>query len=167
MPGFPRSNGDHSLCVVYAQRPALEIRDARTGALITSVAPQAGGHIITATILRDGRIVALENRQDGSVLRLLSANGSQTRDMLLPGNANVYFITESAPGLIAVLVREPNQIGFKTAVIDVNRGVVTRTEPGLRPVNRTFGPRLLCLTPHGLVAWNPATGEQRLITGQS
>ncbi|HEY8182477.1 MAG TPA: hypothetical protein VII32_09565 [Thermoanaerobaculia bacterium] len=167
MPGFPRSNSDHSLCVVYSNRPGLEIRDARTGSLITSVAPQANGQIVTATFLRDGRIAAVEDRKDGSALRLLSANGAEIRDIHLPGKADRHFITESATGSIAVVMREPNQFGFKTAVVDVNRGVVTRTEPGLRPVNRTFGPRLLCMTPHGLVAWNPTTGEKRPVAGQS
>ncbi|HEY8133594.1 MAG TPA: ABC transporter permease subunit [Thermoanaerobaculia bacterium] len=167
MPGFPRSNRDHSLCVVYSHRPSLEIRDARTGSLIASVVPQGDGEMITATFLRDGRIAALENRKENSVLHLLSPNGSELRAMPLPGKADVHFVTESTPGLIAVVMREPNQIGFRTAVVDVNRGVVTRTEPGLRPVNRTFGPRLLCMTPHGLISWNPTTGEKRPVAGQS
>ena len=166
MPGFPRSNRDHSACVVYSNRTSLEIRDARTGSLITLVAPQVDGHMITATFLRDGRIAALENRNENSVLHLLSASGAELRSMPLPGKADVYFVTESTPGLIAVVMRQPYQM-YGAAVIDVNRGVVIRTEPGLRPVNRTFGPRLLCMTPHGLVAWNPATGEKQPVAGQS
>jgi len=167
MPGFPRSNRDHSLCVVYSHRPSLEIRDARTGSLVASVVPQGDGQMITATFLRDGRIAAVEDRQDGSVLRLLSANGAGIRDIPLPGKPDRYFITESNPGVLAVVMRELNQVGFKTGIVDVNRGVVTRIEPGLRPVNRTFGPRLLCLTRNGLVAWNPATGEKQPVAGQS
>jgi ABC-type transport system involved in multi-copper enzyme maturation permease subunit len=167
MSGFPRLSRDRSLCLVYSQRTALEIRDARTGALLTSVAPQSNGQIFTATFLRDGRIAAVEDHKEGSVVRLLSANGAEIRDIPLPGKADRHFITESDAGLLAVVMRQPNQVGVKIAVVDVNRGVVTRIEPALRPVNRTFGSRLLCMTAHGLVAWNPATGEKRLIAAGS
>jgi len=167
MPGFPRLNHDGSLCVLYSRRPALEIRDARSGALLTSVAPQQNGQLLTATFLRDGRIASVEDRKGSSLVRLLSPNGAEIRDTPLPGRASRYFITEAGSGLLAVVMREPNQAGFRTAVVDVNRGVVTRIEPALRAADRTFGPWLLCFTPHGLVSWNPATGEKRLVTGQS
>jgi hypothetical protein len=157
-------NRDSTRAVSFWHRPALEIRDARTGTILNSVPPPPNTQIISATFLRDGRIAAVEDRKNGSVLRVFSADGVPIRDIALPGRTTRSFATEAGPGVVVVVIRSEQQSGFSAAAVDINRGVVIRTERALYPVNRASAPRLLCLSPQGLVVWNPATGEKKIVT---
>ena len=158
MPVGARFTPDYLRALLYWNRPALEVRDARTGTVLTSIP----GHFVTATFLSDGRIATVED----SVVRVFTSTGAPIREIPLQQKADRFFVTEAGPGLVAVAVRNPAENLDSTAIVDVNRGVVTHVEPGLHPVNRTTSSTLLCVSREGLVVWNPATGEKRVVASK-
>ena len=136
--------------ILLLTKDFVEIRDARTGAMQRTIA----GHFATAKFLRDGRIAAV----DGA-LRIFSADGGPLRDIPLP-NMRVESINDSGNGLLVLVLPRS-----RCAIVDISRGAVLRIEEGLRPTSPgNTGPQLLCYSHEGLVAWNPATRERRIIS---
>ncbi len=157
LPKMLRFNRDRSLGLLHT-KDGYEIRNARTGAVQRSIPAR----FAAARFLRDGRIVALEESNGSSVLRLLNGDGTPVRTVALPGRpAN--FMTEASAGLVVVPIRIPQQVRLASAVVDLDRGVVVRIDRQLLPTVRSSGPRLLCASPNGFVVWNPATGEKRRV----
>lgn len=148
-----RLSRDGSRAIVNSRSAPSEIRDARTGALISTITPRPAG----ATFLTDGRIIAVENRGNAAVLRIMSGDGSLQREMPLPEPAAQWVrFTELPNGIVAILLSRHE------VAIDINRGVV-REEERMVCAPNYVGPSVLCGSPHGSVVWTPSTGEKRRI----
>ena len=66
-------------------------------------------------------------------------------------------VTESPNGIVSILLQK------HIVVVDINRGVVVRQDERMLCHGGSVGPNQLCHSAHGLVVWNPATGEKRPI----
>ena len=153
---FWRFNPDKTRTISYWQRPSVTTYDTRTGRLVTTIPIKAS----TASFLGDGRIAAIDERNE---LQVLSADGAAIRTIALPSEP-MSPIFDLGNGMVVVLVKK-NQTA---EVIDVNRGAIVRTETGLLPARSGQGPLLLCTDKaHDLLVWNPATGEKRGVLKQS
>ena len=144
-----RLSADHTRLLLPTDG-AVEIRDARSGALLRTIP----GHFTGMRFLRDGRIAALEPQ----TLDVFSFDGVPLRQIPI-GAGRPQVVTDVGAGRVVV--------GFRAgcAVVDVDRGVVLRRENGIRPAS--FGIAsipLLASTPDGVVIWNPLTGERRPIS---
>jgi ABC-type transport system involved in multi-copper enzyme maturation permease subunit len=146
---------------LVVKRPNMEIRDARTGALLSVVE----GDSRYGRFLRDGRILAIES----SKLHLLTPDGVPIRDIALPAPMEPFPIVDAGDNLLVVVVRPENMtVRFAAAVIDLDRGMVLRVEQGVQPMFGGRGSRLLAFTTiHDVVLWNPRTGEKRVIVKHS
>ena len=150
-----RFNADRSRTLLVTEN-ALEIRDARTGSVLQSVP----GRFWNAKFLRDGRIAAIDH--DRTALRIFSADGALARDISLP-NLKADSIHDIGGGRVVLVMPRA-----RCAVVDIDRGALVRIEEKLRPTSPgNSGPRLLCYSSNGVVIWNPATGEKRLISPHS
>lgn len=154
-----RFNDDGSKVLIKLRSGEMAIADARTGALVTNI-PSNG----YAMFLRDGRIVAA----DQGIVRIFAADGSAIREIAIPAS-EAFLRAEIGSGHVVVATRGPGVKPWGVVVVDVDRGSVVRSEPGLVVTAR--GPlsarEVLCMTTSkDLVAWNPATGAKRIISSQ-
>jgi ABC-type transport system involved in multi-copper enzyme maturation permease subunit len=153
VPETVRINADATRGLVLPAGPA-EVRDGRTGAVIATIMP----HPASVGFLRDGRIVAVENRGNASVLRVLTRDGSPIREIALPAAAGRWRpIAESSDGIVSIL------LGQHIVAVDVNGGVLRQDGLMVCPTS-SAGPSLLCRSPEGPVVWNPLTGQKRPVT---
>src|SRR5205823_4004125 len=112
VPETLRVSPDASRLLVLHNAGPVEVRDGRTGAIIATILP----HPASAGFLRDGRIVAVENRGNASVLRVLTRDGSPIREIDLPASAGRRRpIAESSDGIVSIL------LGQHIVAVDVNR----------------------------------------------
>ena len=155
--GYFRFNRDRTRALVFWKRPNVEIYDARTGALLASF----NGPTSSAKFLDDGRIAAV----NGDTLNVFSPNGTLMRSIHL--SKAIEWIVNAGDGRVAVLLRNPGS-RVTAAVVDIDRGLVVRTEEGLIPAYAGQGSVLLCSNDsHDLLLWNTATGEKRVILKRS
>ena len=151
-----RLNSDHTRAMAYWKRPDITIYAARTGQILMTVPIKAS----PAKFLRDGRIVAIDDR---NVLHVLTADGTPVRSIAVPAEP-FSPIFDVGSGLVVILVKKDQT----DVVIDLDRGVIARTETGLLPAYNGQGPLLLCTNKtHDLLVWNPATGEKRVVLKRS
>jgi hypothetical protein len=154
-----RSNGD-----------ALTLNDARTGAEIRSLA--TGANIKAARYLRDGRIVFIDGAASALVLHVLGSDGTPQRDIPLGGMQSAMFIGDDGARVVLADVTSGKQM---LEAINIDRGAVERREqirdwipsgaieprPPIQPLREVF----YAADDGHIVAWNPATGATRAITG--
>jgi len=152
-----RFNRDRTRALTFWKRPNAEIYDARTGALLASF----NGPTSSARLLDDGRIVAAYEY----TLNIFNPDGTLMRSIHLP--KPIDWITIAGGNRVVVLLRNPGSRST-AAVVDIDRGVVVRTEEGLLPAFAGQGSVLLCSNAsHDLIMWNTATGEKRVILKRS
>jgi ABC-type transport system involved in multi-copper enzyme maturation permease subunit len=162
-----RFTGDQTRALIRSQRgDLLEVRDARSGAILTTVAPHSGARFGNAMFLGDGRIVASEIGTNSAMVRLFDPNGVAVRDVSLGDLGNAYVRAATPDDRIIVTARRSQQ-GWSAVVVDLNRGAILRVDRGLQPLS--FGSvrsgSLLCLTTSKeLVAWDPMSGAKRAIS---
>jgi ABC-type transport system involved in multi-copper enzyme maturation permease subunit len=151
--GFFHLNRELTRSIQYWKRSKLEIRDARSGALV-GTGPTAA---YSARFMRDGRIVAIhENRK---VLEVLSPDGALIHEINLPGEAD--WAPSFSNGRAIIMMRKPN---LTSVVVDVDRGVVLRTERGVIPMYVTDSPTLLAWDgKRNVIVWNPTTNEKKIV----
>ena len=153
---FWRFTADKTRAIAYRKRPDITIRDARTGQLLTTIPIKTA----SAKFLRDGRVVAIDDR---NVLHVYTADGAPIRSISLPAEP-VSPMWDISGGLVVVVVK----MRQTDLVIDIDRGAVVRTETGLLPAYNGQGSLLLCSNKaHDLLVWNPATGEKRVVLKRS
>ena len=152
LPDSFRLNRDHTRALAFWKRPAIEIYDAGTGALLTKI-ERRGTRV---RFLDDGGIAAA----NGNLLEIFSPDGALIRTINLP--RTIEWMADAGGGRVVVAMRTPGGRP-NAAVVDVDRGVV-RTEEALTPSYAARGPLLLCLNgARDLVLWNTVTGEKRII----
>jgi len=157
LPNFFRLNRDRTRAVAYWKLPAIEIYDARTGALVTKINWSAA----PVRFLDDGRIAAAHE----NVLKVFSADGALLRSIEVP--KKIDRLVNAGGGRVAV-VMETQSRWPSSALIDVDRGAVVRTEEGLAPGYAAQGSLLLCQNAsHDVIVWNTITGEKRVILKRS
>jgi len=155
--GYFRFNRDRTRALAFWKRPSAEIYDARTGALLASF----NGPTSSAKFLDDGRIAATY----GDILNIFSPNGTLVRSIHLA--KPIDWMASAGDGRVVVLLRNPGSRST-AAVVDIDHGVVVRTEEGLIPAYAGQGSVLLCSNDsHDLLLWNTATGEKRVMLKHS
>ncbi|HYS52158.1 MAG TPA: ABC transporter permease [Thermoanaerobaculia bacterium] len=157
LPDAFRLNHDRTRAAAYWKRPAIEIYDARTGALLTKIDRRP----TTVRFLDDGRIAAAKE----NALEIFSPDGALLRSIDLP--KEIKYLVNAGGGRVVVVML--NQGRRPTSVlIDVDRGVVVRTEEGLLPEYAARGSQLLCQNiAKDLIVWDTVTGEKRVILKRS
>jgi ABC-type transport system involved in multi-copper enzyme maturation permease subunit len=147
------------------QGDSLELRDGRSGSLLTTLAPHAGARFGNAGFLRDGRIVASEIGTNSAMVRLFGPDGAGVRDISLRDMDNAYVRAATPDGRIIMTARRSQQ-GWFAVVVDLNRGAILRVDRGLEPLSygSARSGALLCMTTSKeLVAWDPRSGAKRAI----
>jgi ABC-type transport system involved in multi-copper enzyme maturation permease subunit len=150
----------------------LTLNDARTGAPIKTLA--TGTQLKTGRYLRDGRIAFIDGANSAAVLHILAADGTPQRDIALGAKQFTMFIGDD--GTRVVLTDLDATSGKRMLEsININRGVIERREPIHEWVpSGVFDPRppieplreVFYVGDAGhILAWNPATGGKRTITG--
>src|SRR5207253_3036826 len=132
LPDAFRLNHNRTRAAAYWKRPAIEIYDARTGALLTKIERRP----TRVRFLDDGRIAAAT----ANVLEIFNPDGALIRTIHLPRTIDWMADAGGSRVVVAMMTpgRRPN-----AAVVDVDRGVV-RTEEALTPSYAGRGPLLLC-----------------------
>ncbi len=148
----------------------VTLNDARTGALITTLAH--GTNVRTARYLRDGRIAFIDGPGSTAVLHILSPAGVPERDVPLgPARWTMIIGDDGTRGVLSADTGGGHQTLF---AINLNRGVIERREsigvwvpsgrwdirPPIEPLREVF-----YSDAKGIQTWNPATGAKKMITG--
>ena len=150
----------------------LTLNDGRTGAPIKTLA--TGTQLKTARYLRNGRIAVIDGPDSAVVLHILAADGTSQHDIALGAKQWTTFIGDD--GTRVVLTDLDTTSGKRMLEsVNIDRGVIERREPirGWVP-SGAFDPRppieplreVFYVGDGGqILAWNPATGGKRAITG--
>jgi len=168
---YPDSSAAHML-LRSTHGDTLTLNDARTGAPIKTLV--SGTQLKTARYLRDGRIAFIDGPDSAAVLHILAADGTPQRDIALGAKQFTMFIGDD--GTRIVLTDLDTTSGKKMLEsINIDRGVIERREPIHDWVpSGVFDPRppieplreVFYVGDAGhILAWNPATGGKRTITG--
>jgi hypothetical protein len=167
------SNPSGSQMVVrQAREDVLTLNDARTGAAIRTLT--TGTHFKTARYLRDGRIAVVDGLDSAIVLHVFAADGTPQRDIPLGAKKATRIVGDDGARLVLNDVDPATSrpmleaVNITSGVIEhrelirdwVNSGVL-ETRPPIEPLRDVF-----YVGDEGrIVAWNPATGGKRTITG--
>jgi ABC-type transport system involved in multi-copper enzyme maturation permease subunit len=167
---YTDSSAAHML-VRKAHGGDLTVNDARTG---TPIRTLATGDVKAARYLRDGRIAFVDGADSATVLHILTADGTPQRDIALGARKSPLIIGDD--GARAVLTDVDAASGKQMLeAINIDRGVIERrepitdwvpsgsldTRPPIQPLREVF-----YVGDEGrIIAWNPATGAKRAITG--
>jgi hypothetical protein len=157
-------DADASRMLVHGYKSHLvTLNDARTGELI---APVGDGAVGSARFLHDGRIAYIDGPESRRVLHVLSAGPLPQRNVLLGASQWSSIVGDDGERLVI-------HSGSEVMAINLDRGTIERRERATN-VMVSVGPRT-ALEPlrevfylderKHVVAWNPATGAQREITG--
>ena len=152
----------------------ITLNDARSGALIKMVV--SGKNVQNFRFLRDGRMAIIEGPSSKRTLHIFSPDGILQRDIPLDDSDRMGFVGDDGTRLVLSTANRNNSPGTLMA-INLDQGVVERREfrsrdwtmtnsfwdnrPPIQPLREVF---------YGdgaghVVAWNPATGARRMITG--
>lgn len=141
----------------------ITLNDARTGAMI---APVGGSDVRTAGFLRDGRVVYIDGPYSRRVLHVLGSGSLPQRNVILGASQWSWIVGDDGQRLVI-------QNGAEVLAIDLGRGTIerraqaTRVMPSpeartaLEPLREVF---YIDKDKH-VVAWNPANGAKKMITG--
>lgn len=166
---YPDTSATHMLVRPERGADFVTLNDARTGALITTLA--SGTNVKTARFLRDGRIAIVDGPESAAVLHILSASGAPQRDIPLgPARSSIFVGDDGTRCVLTVGTAARGEI----IAVDLDRGVITQRvekvvwvpsgtldpRPPVEPLRDVFyGDR-----ENHIVSWNPATGATRRIT---
>ena len=162
------------LLVKRSREDVLRLLDARTGAPVRTLS--SGTQVKTARFLRDGRIAIVDGPESAAVLHILAADGTPQRDIPLGPIHWVTFVGDD--GERVVLSADTSPKVSELIAVNFNRGVIERreaiidwvpsgltdTRPPIAPLREVFYSDFHNGKSH-IVAWNPATGGKRMITG--
>src|SRR4051794_21505475 len=148
----------------------LTLNDARTGAAIRTLA--TGTRVQAARYLRDGRIVFIDGADSALVLHVLQSDGTPQRDIPLGGRQLPMFIGDDGARVVVTDVISGKQM---LEAINIDRGAMEHREQirslvpsGTIEIRAPIEPLrdVFYAGDDGrIVAWNPATGGKRMITG--
>lgn len=154
---------------------SIVVADARTGAVINTIATNRGPVIGTAAFLRDGGIAVGDARPDGGVLRVFDAAGNERGSYPLGASERIWPVREIVPGKI-LAGRRMDGSDWYGAIVDLATGKVTQAQAGrpllagefdgtADPRTRPAGPSLLLFHDKTLVRWNVLTNEKKTLIG--
>lgn len=169
---YPDAPAAHMLVRPERRADVVTLNDARTGALITTLA--SGTQVKTARFLRDGRIAIVDGPESAAVLHILSADGTPQRDIPLGPARSSIFVGDD--GTRCVLAVETSASVRQLIAVDLNRGVIAQRvdkadwvpsgtldqRPPVEPLRDVFYGDYRDQKNH-IVSWNPATGGKRRI----
>jgi hypothetical protein len=164
-------SGAHML-VGRSREDLLTLTDARTGASIKTLA--SGTHVKDADFLRDGRIAIVDGPDSATVLHILTADGTPQRDIPLGAKQATMIVGDDGARVVLNDVdvasgrRVYEAVNIASGLIEhrepirdwVNSGVF-ETRPPIEPLRDVF----YVGDTGQILAWNPATGGKRAITG--
>jgi ABC-type transport system involved in multi-copper enzyme maturation permease subunit len=166
---YADSSAAHML-VRQAHEDRLTLNDARTGAVIRTLTN--GTQVKAARYLRDGRIAIVDGPDSAAVLHILAADGTLQRDIPLGAKRATRIVGDD--GTRVVLNEGASDRGTLEAV-NITSGVIEHRQPirdsvssGLFDIRPPIEPlREVFYIGEGdrIIAWNPATGGHRTITG--
>ncbi|HEX9460279.1 MAG TPA: hypothetical protein VGA84_14095 [Thermoanaerobaculia bacterium] len=167
---YPDAPAAHMLVRPERGADVVTLNDARTGALITTLAGST--RVKTARFLRDGRIAIVDGPESATVLHILSAGGAPQRDIALGPARSSIFVGDD--GTRCVLAVETSAQVRQLIAVDLNRGVIAQRvdkvvwvpsgtidpRPPIEPLRDVFyGDQ-----ENHIVSWNPATDAKRRVT---
>jgi ABC-type transport system involved in multi-copper enzyme maturation permease subunit len=166
---YPDSSVTHMLVRPVRGADVVTLNDARTGALITTLA--SGTHVKTARFLRDGRIAIVDGPESATVLHIFTAGGVLEHDVPLGPSQQTILIGDDGVRVVLAIV----SLGRNALLAaNLNRGVIERRETVPFWVPSGFGDPRPPIEPlrdvfYGdgtghMMSWNPATGAKRRIT---
>jgi ABC-type transport system involved in multi-copper enzyme maturation permease subunit len=169
---YPDASAAHMLVMPERGADVVTLNDARTGALITTLASRT--QVKTARFLRDGRIAIVDGPDSATVLHILSAAGVPQRDIPLGPARSSIFVGDD--GTRCVLTVETAARVLQLIAVDLNRGVIERRvaivglvpsgtfdlRPPIEPLRDVFYGDYSDHKNH-IVSWNPSTGAKRRI----
>jgi hypothetical protein len=169
---YPDASAAHMLVRPERGADLVTLNDARTGALITTLA--SGTHVKTARFLRDGRIAIVDGAESATVLHILSAAGIPQRDIPLGAAKSSIFVGDD--GARCVMAVETAAEIRQLIAVDLDRGVIAQRvdkvvwvptgtldpRPPVEPLRDVFYGDSSNKENH-IVSWNPATGGKRRI----
>ena len=148
----------------------VTLNDARTGAVITTLLN--GAHLKMMHYLRDGRIVIVDGADSAAMLHILSSAGVPQKDVPLGPLAWCRFIGDDGTRLVISPIDSSRRSSLVS--VDLNHGAIERKEATRYPMPTSFSDVRPPIQPlrevfygneKGIVAWNPATGAKRMVTG--
>ncbi|MGA8808907.1 MAG: hypothetical protein WB973_13605 [Thermoanaerobaculia bacterium] len=160
------------MLVRRSREDVVTLNDARTGSAIRTLT--TGTPFKDAHYLRDGRIALVDGPDSATVLHVLAADGTPQRDVLLGAKRLPSIVGDDGTRVVLNEVdsasgrRVLEAVNITTGVIEHREPIrewvysdVFETRPPIEPLREVFyfgdGGRIL--------AWNPATGGKRTITG--
>jgi low affinity Fe/Cu permease len=168
---FPDPSVTHMLVHSF-RSDALTLNDARTGAAIKTLS--TGARLKHARYLRDGRIAFVDGPDSAAVLHILGADGTPQRDILLGARKWMTILGDDGTRVVLNDVDAASGHPMFEAV-NITSGVVEHREPvhdsmisdgfDMRPPIEPLREVLDIDAQGHIVAWNPATGGKRMITG--
>lgn len=169
---YPDAPVAHMLVRPERGADVVTLNDARTGALITTLA--SGTQVKTAGFLRDGRIAIVDGPESATVLHILAATGTPLRDIPLGPTRSSLFVGDD--GTRCVLAGRTAAGVRQLIAVDLNRGVIAQRvekivwvpsgtfdlRPPIEPLRDVFYGDSSDQKNH-IISWNPATGGKRRI----
>ena len=150
----------------------LSLNDARTGAAIKTLS--TGAPVKAASYLRDGRIAFVDGPNSAAVLHILATDGTPQREISLGAKKWVTILGDDGPRVVLTDTDVASGNRMFEAV-NIISGAIEHRQPAHDSVaSVVFDPRpaieplhdVLDIDAQGhVVAWNPATGATRKITG--
>jgi hypothetical protein len=157
----------------------ITLNDARSGAVIKPVAAAVTKNLRLSRFLRDGRVAIIEQLGSKTTLHVLSPDGAPVRDIPLDSVAveRVSYLGDDGIRLVLLTRRQADGSPQSLVSVNLDQGVVERIERGpfawamtgsywenrssIQPLREAFYGDAA----GNIVAWNPATGAKRTITG--
>ncbi|HEX3577717.1 MAG TPA: hypothetical protein VHY33_04060 [Thermoanaerobaculia bacterium] len=165
------AGGTHLLARRFREN-LLTLNDARTGAVIRTLATAV--QIKAAHYLRDGRIAVIDGPDSAAVLHILAADGTPQRDVPLGAKQVASIVGDDGSRVVLNDAYVASGRRMLEAV-DITSGVIEHREPirdsvssgtfNMRPPIEPLREVFYVGDGERLVAWNPATGAKRMITG--
>jgi ABC-type transport system involved in multi-copper enzyme maturation permease subunit len=169
---FTDPAGQRMVVMRSGAEDVLTLNDARTGAPIKTLAN--GTRLKTARFLRDGRIAFIDGPDTQPILHILASDGTPQRDIPLGAKKRTMIMGDDGTRVVL------NEIDLASGrrvyeAVNITSGVVERrqpirdwvssgsfeTRPAIEPLRELF----YVADNGGIVAWSPATGNRRMITG--
>lgn len=171
MMALPDPSATHMLVHAF-HGDTLTLNDAQTGAVIRTLGPAA--QFMDARYLRDGRIALVDGPDSAAVLHILTADGTPQRDIPLGARKSTSIVGDD--GTRAVLDDVDTASGQRMfEAVNITSGVIEHREPihdsvisygfDMRPPIEPLHEVLDINAQGHIVAWNPATGGKRMVTG--
>jgi hypothetical protein len=166
---YADSSAAHML-VRQSHEDRLTLNDARTGAAIRTLTN--GTQLKAARYLRDDRIAIVDGPDSAAVLHILAADGTLQRDIPLGAKRATRIVGDDGT---RVVLNEGASNGGMLEAVTITSGVIEHRQPirdsvssgvfDIRPPIEPLRDVFYAGDEDRIIAWNPATGTQRSITG--